>query len=416
MDHDIGEMRFKPWDSILFRLSCRPSIERNNFLEGFALAFALVLALWPIDSIRAENNGDNRDVKQELKIVEEKEEEPSWLNQKIQPIFGEKIFLNGAIELNYKYLDPKDVDDENSGISSDFFISTAELGLRAFFNEWSKAKVVVSAEDVGEQGDKGKIRLDEAIATLKSLQVPLYLVGGKTVMPFGVFEDHLIEGTLAEDLYEIDEWGATIGFNPDFYGLDISFSVYRDPQIIENLEDFESHDFRSGRTKEDEFRSFIVSASLEPLEDILMLNTYYQSEPGDGAHNRSLGGAATLNFWKFSLDAEYIAALEREKGDNGVENKENALVVGLAFEPLDSLQLASRYEHFSDGNHGDQDEVLDYRIVAGFNYSLANLIDVFFLTDAIFFFEYRYSRYEKEEDSEATNSQNMYQVQLVFEF
>jgi hypothetical protein len=58
---------------------------------------------------------------------------------------------------------------------------------------------VVTAEDVGQQGGNGKIRLDEAIVTLKSLQVPLYFIGGKTVMPFGVFEDHLIEGTLAED-------------------------------------------------------------------------------------------------------------------------------------------------------------------------------------------------------------------------
>jgi hypothetical protein len=45
-----------------------------------------------------------------------------------------------------------------------------------------------------------------------------------------------------------------------------------------------------------------------------------------------------------------------------------------------------------------------------------DLIDVFFLTDAALLFEYRYSRFEKEEDGEATNSQNMYQVQLVFGF
>ena len=56
---------------------------------------------------------------------------------------------------------------------------------------------------------------------------------------------------------------------------------------------------------------------------------------------------------------------------------------------------------------GEQDEVLDYRIVTGFSYSLLELFDVFFLTEAKLMFEYRHSRYEKEEDSEATNSQNM---------
>ena len=381
------------------------------------MPLALLLVLWSSCSARAEDKADDRDVKQELKIVDEKEEEDlSWLNEKIQPIVGEKIRFNGGVEMNYKYLDVKDVDDENNGSSSDFFISTAELALRAFFNKWSKAIVVVAAEDVGEQGDAGNIRLDEAILTLKNTQLPLYFVGGRTVMPFGVFEDHLIEGTLTEDLYEIDAWGATVGFNPDFYGLDLSFSVYRKPQVIENLQNFNTHDFRSERRKEDKFRSFIASATLEPIEDALTMSAFYDSEPGDGRRNRSIGGAFSLNYWKFILDAEYITALTREDGENEEENKESAAAVGLAFDLLDSLQLATRYEVFRDDTRGDQDEVLDYRIVTGFNYSLLEFSDAFFLTDATLFFEYRYSRYEKEQDSEATNSQNMYQVQVVLEF
>jgi hypothetical protein len=235
-------------------------------------------------------------------------------------------------------------------------------------------------------------------------------------MPFGVFEDHLIDGTLAEDLYEIDEWGATVGFNPDFYGLDLSFSIYRDAQVIENLQNEDTHDYRDGRQKEDRFRSYVANLRLEPIEDMLTLSTFYNSEPGDGDRNRSLGGAATLNYWKFTLDAEYITALEREKGDNEEENKESATIVGLAFEPLESLLLASRYEVFRDDTRGDQDEVLDYRIVAGFSYSFLDLIDIFFLTEAALLLEYRCSKFEKEDGSEATNSQNMYQLQMVFEF
>ena len=295
-------------------------------------------------------------------------------------------------------------------------MSTAELGLRVFFNSWSKAKIVAAAEDVGKQGDDGKVLLNEAIVTLKSPQAPLYLVAGKTVMPFGVFEDHLIEGTLAEDLYEIDQWGATVGFNPDFYGLDISFSVYRKPQVVENLQNFDTHEFRPERQKEDQFKSFIASVALEPFEDALTLNAYFDSEPGDGHRNQSIGGAFSLHYWKFILDAEYITALDREKGENGEENKESAGVVGLAFDLLDSLQLATRYEVFSDGNRGDQDEVLDYRIITGFNYSLLDLINADFLNDMTLSFEYRYSKYEKEIDSEAANSQNMFQFQLAFEF
>ncbi|MGD8343266.1 MAG: hypothetical protein PVH53_06710, partial [Desulfobacterales bacterium] len=61
-------------------------------------------------------------------MVEDKEaQELSWLNQQIQPVFGDKVRLNGTVELNYEYLDVRDIDDENSDSSSDFFMSTAEL-------------------------------------------------------------------------------------------------------------------------------------------------------------------------------------------------------------------------------------------------------------------------------------------------
>ena len=388
----------------------------------FVFFVIIVFILSPVNFAKAENNQGDQETKQQLKKIdeieekEEEEERAGALNPIIQEIFGKKVRLNGLVELNYEYLDVDDIGDENSGSSSDFFISTAELALRVFFNEWSKTKIVVTAEDVGQQGEDGKIRLDEAIATLKSLQVPFYFIGGKTVMPFGVFEDHLIEGTLAEDLYEIDEWGTTLGFNPDFYGLNLSFSIYEDPQVIENLQNFDTHDFRPERQKEDKFRSFITNVTLEPIEDSLILSAYYDSEPGDGNRNQSVGGALTLKYWKFTLDAEYITALTREKGENEEENKESAGVVGLAFDLLDSWQLATRYEVYDDDNPGDQDEVLDYRIVAGFNYSLLDVFNFSYLTDALFSFEYRYSKYEKETGSEAANSQNMFQFQLALGF
>jgi hypothetical protein len=206
------------------------------------------------------------------------------------------------------------------------------------------------------------------------------------------------------------------GSSSDFYGLDISLSVYKSPQVIENLQNFDTHEWRSGRQKEDKFRSFIANITLEPLEDTLTLSAFYDNEPGDGSRNQSIGGAFTLSCWKFSLDAEYVTALEREKGANGAENKESAAVVGIALDALDSLQLATRYGVFDDDNPADQDEVLEYQISAGFNYSLLDVADFFFLTDAVFSFEYRYSNYEKESDSKATNSQNMFMFQLMLGF
>ena len=335
---------------------------------------------------------------------------------KAQDRASDHVVLNVGIELNYEYRDVQDVVDRDSGSSSNFFIDTAELGLGVFFNEWSKAKIKVEAEDVGRNGEKGKVRLDEAFLALQSPRTPLYFVGGKTVMPFGVLENRLIEDPLTKELYEIDEWGATLGFHPDFSGLDVSFSLYRNPQVTDNLKDFKTHAFTPGRHKQDAFQSFLVNVTLEPREDTLSMSAFYDSEPGDGARNQSIGGSITLNYRGFTLDAGYITALKREKGMNGEENKESAGVVGLAFDLLDSFQLAARHEVFRDDTRGDQDEVLDYRIAAGFNYSILDLVNVSFVNDATLSFEYHYSKFEKEQNGNAADSQNSFQLQLALGF
>jgi hypothetical protein len=312
----------------------------------------------------------------------------------------EKITLGGFIDLDFDYYDRSDVSDKNSDSTSDLGLGSVDLELRVFFNKWVKAKIVLAADDVGKEDGDGKIKLDEAIFTLECPQVPLYFTGGKTVLPFGVFENHLIVDTLMEDLYEIDTVGATLGFTPDFYGLDISITVYEGQEIIENLNDFETHEFSPDRQEEDDVSSFIANVTLEPVEDMLTFSVFYDSEPGDGRRNQTIGGAFAVDVWKLSLDGEYITALEREKGENGEENKESAWVMGIALQPIESVPLmfAVRYEDFDDDQSGGQDEVLDYRGVAGFSYK--------FLKWATFFFEYDYLKYEKESGSDAADHVN----------
>jgi hypothetical protein len=367
----------------------------------FRLISSLLVAL--LFAVLTGNQAEGKDVKQQLEEWEEIEGGPTGLE-----FWDKRAKLNVLAEFNYEYLDVHDIGDNDSGSRSNFFMSSLDVALRVLFNEWSKVDIVVAAEDVGKEGRSGNITLDEAIVTLEARSIPLYLIGGKTVMPFGGFEDHLIEGTLTEELFEINQVGATLGFEPDIYGVDISFSVYKDPQIIENLENFETHVSRNNRKNDDEFRSYIINVSLEPIEDALLLSTFFDSEPGDGKRNQSIGGALTWKYSDVSLDMEYITALDREKTANGEENKETVWVAGLAFQITNSLELATRYEKFDDGNSGNQDEVLDYSVRGGFNYS--------FLKFAIFSFEYRFSKYEKEKGSSAADEQNMFQFQLTLAF
>jgi hypothetical protein len=376
------------------------------------LFIALIICiLWPFYQVDAEENEETHEVKQRLEKIEELEEDqedelditPAFLKPYI-----EKASLHGFVEFNFDYIDPSNTEDEDSGSTSELYVAEVALALSVFFNEWVKTKLVVNAEDLGKGDENERINLDEAIITLESPWIPMYLIGGKTVLPFGVFEDRMISGTIAEDLYEIDDWGVTLGFAPDFYGLDVSVSVYEGQDIIENLKDFGLHEFSPGREKEDGVDSFIANVTLEPMEALLSLAAYYENEPGDGDRNQSLGGALTLNVWKFILDAEYITALEREKGADGKENKERAWFVALAFQPFEKLELATRYEDFNDDVSGDQDEILDYRYSAGWNYSFSDF--------NILSFEYRYSRFEKEKGSNAANDQNEFFFQLALGF
>ena len=322
----------------------------------------------------------------------------------------EKITLGGYIDLDYDYYEVSDVSDKNSGSSSDLGLGSVELELRVFFNKWVKSKIVVAVDDVGKKDGEEKIKIDEAIFTMECPWVPLYFTGGYTVLPFGVFEDRLITGLITEDLYEIEEVGATLGFSPDFHGLDISFTVYGGQDIIENLEDVGTHEFGPDREEDDDVNSFIANVSLEPVEDTFSLSVFFDSEPGDGRRNLTIGSAFTLDVWKFSFDGEYITAVQRENGDNGEENKESALVAGLAFRPVESvpLEFVVRYEDFDNDQKGNQNEILDERYVAGFSYK--------FLEWATFFFEYDYLNYEKERGSDAADHVNTFHFRIGLAF
>jgi len=338
------------------------------------------------------------------------EEEPAEGSPILSRWPVEKITLGGYIDLDYDYYEVSDVSDKDSGSSSDLGLGSVELELRVFFNKWVKSKIVVAVDDVGKKDGEEKLKIDEAIFTMNCPWLPVYFTGGYTVLPFGVFEDRLITGLITEDLYEIEDVGATLGFTPDFYGLDISFTVYGGQDIIENLEDYGTHEFSPDREEDDDVSSFIANVTLEPVEDMLSLSVFYDSEPGDGRRNQTIGSAFTLDVWKFSLDGEYITALQREKGDNGEENKESAWVAGLAFRPLESvpLEFVVRYEDFDNDQQGNQDEILDDRYVAGFSYK--------FLEWATFFFEYDYLNFEKERGSDAADHVNTLHFRIGLAF
>lgn len=322
--------------------------------------------------------------------------------------FDDRLSLTLLMELVYEYSDIEETDDKDSGNLHDIYLDTMEIDLGLVPFDTVEARIIAGIENIHKNGDDTEAFLDEATLRLRYPDAPFYFVGGKRTQPFGVFEDRLISGTITEDLYEIVKVGATIGWAPEGQGLDLAFTAYRGQDISQNLVSEDIHEFADGRRDRHDNGSYIASLQLKPWDDLLFLSISYNSEPGDGRRNQSLGGALTLSPWGLNLDCEYITALTREEGDNEEENLENAWFIGLSWEAMEDFEVATRYERLDDDNEEDQEEVVNYRWLAGFSYAFTDYTTLLV--------EYRYSDYETEADGDAVGNQNEAFVQLALEY
>ena len=326
----------------------------------------------------------NYELEQEIKALKEKIEGRGILEK-----ISDKLTFSGAIELDYSYKDNKDIAVNDS--TSDLDIGTVELGLEVAFHEYVTGNFILKGENLDSDDDR--VFWDEATITIQKEGLPLYFVGGKRGQPFGAFESHLINDPITQDCYEIVKTGATVGFATDY--LDISATLYKGEVLMTHLVDagygFE-RDNSPGYEETDDVSSYILNITIFPIE-ALMLSAYYDSEPGDGNSNETAGGTIHFEFQKITFDAEYIAAIQREKHfTDDREYNESAWFAAIAFQVMDPFEIAARYEAFDDDIDGDQDGHLDYRYSLGFTYTLFEKDD--FATSIMG--EYRVSNFEVE--------------------
>ncbi len=303
-----------------------------------------------------------------VKILEEKMENhpPSSSIGKI----SDAITLSGAIELDYTYTGDSNVSDNTiNSSSSELEIGTVELGLEAALHDYVSAYTLLKGENLDTTD---RIFWDEVYFTIKKEDFPLYFTGGKRCQPFGVYESLFINDPVTQDLYEINDSGATVGFADDeILGLDLSFTVYKGAVLITKVNDAGygwSRDNTAGFTDSDDVESYIVSGSISPVEP-LTLSAFYNSEPGDTDRNTTAGGAVHFEMAGFIADAEYITALEREKHvTDNKEYTETAWTASLGYHILDPFVVAVRYEDFdADKNAAGN---LDFRYGCAVTYTL----------------------------------------------
>jgi hypothetical protein len=343
------------------------------------------------------------------KKEKEEEEAPKWTD---------KITLNGTVEFDYEYADDSDVTDNTVNDStSDLKMGTVELGLGIEFHEVATGSVVLKAEDIGDSDDttSDDVFVDEAIITLQKQNFPLYFVGGKRTQPFGYFASNFINDPITQDLYEISKTGATAGWTPGLLNMDISLTAYRGEVLADRAEEAGigfTRNTSAGYESTDDVSSFIANITAYCLNDCMSFAAFFNSEPGDGDRNETIGGTFHYLIESISLDidAEIMAATKREKAGNGVESKEQAWFIALAYQVLDPLQLAVRYESFDDDVSGNQAGSLENRFSLGGTYELFER-DPFVCNLMV---EYRNSSYE--EGPGADDKLNEFFARLAIEY
>jgi hypothetical protein len=253
---------------------------------------------------------------------------------------SDRVTFEGAIEGEYRWMKHREITAGNSDSTSDLYLRTIELDIGVKPTDWIIASAVLNSEWIGDDVNAGDemLTVDEAVITLWKKDFPFYIVAGKRTQPFGLFENHLITDPMTQDGYETKRAGLTAGYAGPV-GSDLSLTVYKGEEQMNHL--FESGLFdtesrsRTG-TGTDNVSSFIVSVSVEPVEDALTLFAGYLSEPGTERRNETLnlGFNFVLPFLEnLRIDGEYMKAIKRERyAGADREFKEGVLSLAAAYE------------------------------------------------------------------------------------
>ena len=381
------------------------------------------------EELKAED--EKKDVKLNTKVAEaieynkpEEKEGDDWTK---------RIKLSGLLEGEYRWKKYRDISDKNSDSTSDLYLRRLELGLEAEITDWIKANMTLNSEWIGDSVNNGdeKITVDEATITLQKENSPLYFVMGKRPQPFGVFENHLITDPMTQDAYETKKAGLTAGYTGPL-GLDVSATVYKGEEQMDHLVASGLFEVTRDGAAGDDVGSYILSASISPVEDHLKFFAGYLSEPGRGSRNStgSLGVSAGIPGLKeLRLDAEYMKALKRERYSGFNETfKEGVFSVtasydfnkrerheeigGAKFKDIlahildEPLEFALRFERFDDDGLAEKTSSWSAknRYSAGARYSFYN--DEEKGVNAFVGTEYRYTTYRLHSSLTNTRADN----------
>lgn len=245
-------------------------------------------------------------LEQELNdLKSQAQKRPSKSEQAIQKAaeFVDRLNMSVKFEVWGEYTDPYDSQD---GEKSELFVDTLEVYFKPQINEWVSGYVELEYDN-----DEQDIEGEEArIIFGNTAKFPLYTEIGKfEAIPFGNFETFMIEDSLTEEMGEIKEVAAMVGYEKS--GLYAEACIYNG-ETDENDENDDHIDRFSGKLgykyeleplSLDIGASYINNIADGDISDLFVRDTVKDYVAGAGFH-------AILGWSGFTLIGEYITALE----------------------------------------------------------------------------------------------------------
>ncbi len=248
-----------------------------------------------------------------------------------------QMSIGGLIEVGYEK-----IGDEVGNIEA----GDIELNVKARLNEKVSGEIVLRIDKLPEAG-----ALDKAIITLEKFsQAPFSVTVGKTVMPFGVFDSHLISDpwTKENDLvvWETEAVGLIGGYA--YKLVEVTCALY-DSSDLANPGAFAA-------------QSFLMVPDGATLG--ASYNAYHKDVDNESLEYSDFSIMAKLVVGRMTVNGEYSGATKRKKD----APKPTACSIGLAFQATVPLELAARYDSLNDD---DEDSIsVESRTGGGFNYTL----------------------------------------------